>query len=209
MRVAVELVTLTSSSGGEQVADQDRHDLLDHGWRRSSSGPAGFGEDRGGERSRRRQRPPDPGIVIDDQTSPTEIATAVQQAISDGVVGIVSVSPLFFLGAKYAQAAGFRSLAEPLMAASGGRSPTRTCSRLTPHRRPACRSRRAAGQIFKPNGGTVVGLTATGSHRARQTPPTHSQVVARRGPESRRAGRLVPFGSESSTLRRWRPSRQA
>jgi ABC-type branched-subunit amino acid transport system substrate-binding protein len=46
------------------------------------------------------------GIVIDDQTSPTADPTAVQDAISKGVTGIVSVSPLFFLGAKYAQQAG-------------------------------------------------------------------------------------------------------
>ena len=41
------------------------------------------------------------GIVIDDQTSPTEVSTAVQSAISKGALGIVSVSPLFFLAAKY------------------------------------------------------------------------------------------------------------
>src|SRR6185437_7838454 len=46
------------------------------------------------------------GIVIDDQTSPTSDPTAVQDAVSKGVTGIVSVSPLFFLGAKYAQQAG-------------------------------------------------------------------------------------------------------
>jgi branched-chain amino acid transport system substrate-binding protein len=46
------------------------------------------------------------GIVIDDQTNPTSDATAVQDAISKGVTGIVSVSPLFFDGAKYAQQAG-------------------------------------------------------------------------------------------------------
>jgi branched-chain amino acid transport system substrate-binding protein len=46
------------------------------------------------------------GIVIDDQTSPAEDPTAVQQAISKGVTGIVSVSPLFFEGAKFAQQAG-------------------------------------------------------------------------------------------------------
>jgi ABC-type branched-subunit amino acid transport system substrate-binding protein len=46
------------------------------------------------------------GIVIDDQTSPSSDPTAVQDAVSKGVTGIVSVSPLFFLGAKYAQQAG-------------------------------------------------------------------------------------------------------
>ncbi len=41
------------------------------------------------------------GMVLDDQTSPTEIATAVQDAISKGAFGIVSTSALFFLAAKY------------------------------------------------------------------------------------------------------------
>jgi branched-chain amino acid transport system substrate-binding protein len=40
-------------------------------------------------------------LVIDDQTSPTAVATAVQDAISKGAFGIVSASPLFFLAAKY------------------------------------------------------------------------------------------------------------
>ena len=46
------------------------------------------------------------GVVLDDQTSPTEIATAVQDALSKGAVGIVSDSPLFFLADKYPQEAG-------------------------------------------------------------------------------------------------------
>ena len=45
-------------------------------------------------------------LVIDDQTSPTEIATAVNEAISKGAVGIVSDSTLMFLAAKIAQQAG-------------------------------------------------------------------------------------------------------
>ena len=40
------------------------------------------------------------GLVLDDQTSPTEIATAVQEADSKAF-GIVSQSPLMFLAAKY------------------------------------------------------------------------------------------------------------
>jgi branched-chain amino acid transport system substrate-binding protein len=44
-------------------------------------------------------------LVIDDQTSPSEIATAVQEADSKAF-GIVSQSPLFFLAAKYPQEAG-------------------------------------------------------------------------------------------------------
>jgi branched-chain amino acid transport system substrate-binding protein len=45
------------------------------------------------------------GLVIDDQTSPSEIATAVQEADSKAI-GIVSQSPLFFLAAKYPNQAG-------------------------------------------------------------------------------------------------------
>jgi branched-chain amino acid transport system substrate-binding protein len=44
-------------------------------------------------------------LVIDDQTSATEINTAVQLAISKGAFGIVSESPLFFIAAKYPQQA--------------------------------------------------------------------------------------------------------
>ena len=46
------------------------------------------------------------GIVLDDQTSPTAISTAVQDALSKGAFGIVSTSPLFFLAAKYPQQKG-------------------------------------------------------------------------------------------------------
>ena len=40
------------------------------------------------------------GIVIDDQTSPSGVSTAVQDALSKGALGIVSTSPLFFLADK-------------------------------------------------------------------------------------------------------------
>lgn len=45
-------------------------------------------------------------LVIDDQTSPTEISTAVNEAISKGAIGIVSDSALMFLAAKVPQQAG-------------------------------------------------------------------------------------------------------
>jgi branched-chain amino acid transport system substrate-binding protein len=44
--------------------------------------------------------------IVDDQTNPSLTSTAVQGAISNGAVGIVANSPLFFLAAKYAQQAG-------------------------------------------------------------------------------------------------------
>jgi branched-chain amino acid transport system substrate-binding protein len=46
------------------------------------------------------------GLVLDDQTSPTAIATAVQDALAKGAFGIVSTSPLFFLADKTPQQQG-------------------------------------------------------------------------------------------------------
>ena len=46
------------------------------------------------------------GIILDDQTNPTAISTAVQDAMSKNPIGIVSISPLFFLAAKYPNQAG-------------------------------------------------------------------------------------------------------
>lgn len=46
------------------------------------------------------------GIILDDQTSPSQIVTAVKAAISKNPIGIVSISPLFFLAAKYPNQAG-------------------------------------------------------------------------------------------------------
>ena len=40
-------------------------------------------------------------LVLDDQSSPTAVVTATQEAISRGAMGIVSVSPVFFAAAKY------------------------------------------------------------------------------------------------------------
>jgi len=41
------------------------------------------------------------GVVLDDQTSPSYVVTAAQDALSKGVIGIVSTSPLFFEAAQY------------------------------------------------------------------------------------------------------------
>ena len=68
------------------------------------------------------------GIVIDDQTSPTEIATAVQDALSKGAFGIVSDSPLFFLAAKYPNQRACPSRGGSSTAPSGAPSRTPTCS---------------------------------------------------------------------------------
>jgi branched-chain amino acid transport system substrate-binding protein len=44
--------------------------------------------------------------ILDDATSPSQITAAVQAAMSKNPIGIVSISPLFFLAAKYPNQAG-------------------------------------------------------------------------------------------------------
>ena len=71
------------------------------------------------------------GVVLDDQTSPTEITTAVQDAVSKNPAGIVSVSPLFFLGDKYPQQAGLPVTGGFFDGPEWASSHSRTCSPRT------------------------------------------------------------------------------
>ena len=81
-------------------------DLTGAGASQNSSSPAGFNariamqNAEGGVNGHKLV-----GLVIDDQTNPAQIATAVQEADSKAF-GIVSQSPLFFLAAKYPNQAG-------------------------------------------------------------------------------------------------------
>jgi ABC-type branched-subunit amino acid transport system substrate-binding protein len=81
-------------------------DLTGAGGSQNSTSPAGFNariamqNAEGGVNGHKLD-----GLVIDDQTSPSQIATAVQEADSKAF-GIVSQSPLMFLAAKYPNQAG-------------------------------------------------------------------------------------------------------
>jgi len=81
-------------------------DLTGEGGAENASSPAGFNariamqNAQGGVNGHKLV-----GLVIDDQTNPSNIATAVQEADSKAF-GIVSQSPLFFLAAKFPNQAG-------------------------------------------------------------------------------------------------------
>jgi branched-chain amino acid transport system substrate-binding protein len=97
----------TASSAAAPVTIAYITDLTGPGAPQNSSSPAGFNaridlQNAEGGVNGHKLVP----VVIDDQTSPTAIATGVQGAISQGAVGIVSQSPLFFLAAKYPQQMG-------------------------------------------------------------------------------------------------------
>ena len=74
--------------------------------------------------------------VVDDETNPTLTSTAVQGAVSNGALGIVANSPLFYLAANMLKRPACPSLATPLMDQSGESSPTPTCSMRSGEREP-------------------------------------------------------------------------
>ena len=97
----------TASASGAPITIAYITDLTGAGGSENSTSPAGFEarvdlQNAEGGVGGHKLVP----LVIDDQTSPTQIITAVQSAISKGVIGIVSQSPVMFLAAKYAQQAG-------------------------------------------------------------------------------------------------------
>lgn len=97
------------------------------------------------------------GTVYDDQTSLTTITTVVQNAISDGNEGIVSVSPLFFLAAKYAQQAGIPVTGAGIDGSEWGTQPftnmfASDLGSVDPNNPPGT----GLGTFFKQHGGTVA-----------------------------------------------------
>jgi branched-chain amino acid transport system substrate-binding protein len=110
------------------------------------------------------------GIVIDDQTSPTVVTTAVQQAISDGVTGIVSNSPLFFLAAKYAQQAGIPVTGGAFDGSEWGTQPnTNMFPSDTENTNPQIPWTKGTGEFFKSHGGTNLatygyGISPSSTH---------------------------------------------
>jgi branched-chain amino acid transport system substrate-binding protein len=102
-------------------------------------------------------------IVLDDQTSPTQVTTAVQQAISDGVVGIVADSPVFFLAAKYAQQAGIPVTGATADSTEWGTQPnTNMFPSDAGNTNPDVPYTNLLGTFFKSHGGTVVGTYGFG-----------------------------------------------
>jgi branched-chain amino acid transport system substrate-binding protein len=139
------------------------------------------------------------GIVIDDQTSPTVITTAVQQAISDGAIGIVSNSPLFFLGAKYAQAAGIPVTGGSFDGAEWGTQPnTNMFPSDAGNTNPQIPWSTATGSFFKQHGGSIVGtygygISPSSTHATYATAKSSQAVGLKVGVMDV----SVQFGSES------------
>ncbi len=97
------------------------------------------------------------GIVLDDQTSPSGVATAVQDALSKGALGLVSTSPLFFLAAKYPNQQGIPVTGGFFDGPEWGQQPyTNMFAADVGSVNPAYPVNTQIGTFMKSHGGTVV-----------------------------------------------------
>ncbi len=97
-------------------------------------------------------------LVIDDQTSPTEVVTAVRDAVSKGAFGIVSTSALFFEAAKYPNQQGIPVTGGSFDGPEWGTQPyTNMFAADTGSVDPKYPVNTAIGAFLKAHGGTIVG----------------------------------------------------
>jgi len=139
-------------------------------------------------------------LVIDDQTSPTQIATAVQEADSKAF-GIVSQSPLFFLAAKYPQQQGIPVTGSYSDGPEWGQQPyTNMFAADVGSLDPKYPVTTLAGNFLKAHGATVLGTYGYGIS------PSSSRAAIQTADSFKHAGgkvgvlnTTVPFGGVSFT----------
>ena len=96
--------------------------------------------------------------MIEDQTSLTEILTAVQSALSKGAFGIVSASPLFLLSAKYPQEQGVPVTGSYTDGAEWGEHPYTNMFSSDLGSVDPSQPVNTGGKILRQYGGTILGL---------------------------------------------------
>jgi branched-chain amino acid transport system substrate-binding protein len=97
-------------------------------------------------------------LVINDDTSPTTVVTAVQDAISKGALGIVANSALFFAAAKYPQQQGVPVTGNFSDGPEWGEQPyTNMFASDDGSVNPKYPVNTGAGSFLKQHGGTVIG----------------------------------------------------
>ena len=96
--------------------------------------------------------------VVDDQTSPAAVTTAVQNGISKGAIGIVANTPVFFAAAKYAQQAGLPVTGAYTDGPEWGKPPnTNMFASDRGSVDPKYPVNTLTGKILRGHGGTVIG----------------------------------------------------
>ena len=141
------------------------------------------------------------GLVLDDQTSPSAVATAVQDALSKGAFGIVSDSPLFFLAAKYPQQQGLPVTGGFFDGPEWGTQPyTNMFASDAGSVDPKYTVNTGIGAFMKAKGGTVVcsygyGISPSSSRSAVGTVDSFVRAGGRQGV----LDTSIPFGSVAMT----------
>jgi branched-chain amino acid transport system substrate-binding protein len=140
-------------------------------------------------------------LVLDDQTSPTQDPTAVQEAVSHGVIGIVAVSALFFEGAKYAQQAGIPVTGSSSDGPEWGTQPyTNMFSTDTGSINPKYPVNTAVGNFLVAHGGNVVGTYGYGiSPSSTRVAVGTAQAVVHAGGKIGVVDTSIPFGGSDFT----------
>jgi branched-chain amino acid transport system substrate-binding protein len=141
------------------------------------------------------------GVVLDDQTSPTEVATAVQSALSKGALGIVSDSPLFFLADKYPNQQGVPVTGGFFDGPEWGTQPfTNMFASDVGSLDPKYPVNTAIGSFVKAHGGTVLcsygyGISPSSSRSAIGTVDSFEHAGGKEGV----LDTSIPFGSVQMT----------
>lgn len=140
-------------------------------------------------------------LVINDNTNPAQTVTAVQQAISKGVLGIVSVTPLFYAADRYPQQAGVPVTGAAVDGPEWGEKPfTNMFASDTGSVNPTYPATTGLGTFLRAHGGSVIGSYGYGISPL----SAHSAVTA--GVSFQHAGgkvgvvdTSVPFGGVDFT----------
>jgi branched-chain amino acid transport system substrate-binding protein len=140
-------------------------------------------------------------LVIDDQTSPTEITTAVQDAISKGAFSIVAQSPVFFLAAKYPQEAGMPVTGAYTDGPEWGTQPyTNMFASDEGSVNPKYPANTTIDSILKAHGGTVLGAYGYSiSPTSTRAAEGDAQAATHLGMKVGVLNTTVPFGSVAFT----------
>ena len=148
------------------------------------------------------------GMVIDDQT--TNVVTAVQDALSKGVFGIVSVSPLFFQAAKYPNQQGVPVTGGSFDGPEWGTQPyTNMFASDTGSVNTTYPVNTAIGKFLVAHGGNRIGTYANGvSPSSIRSAVGVARGIIYAGGKQAVLDTSVPFGGVDFTTRRWWPSRR-
>jgi ABC-type branched-subunit amino acid transport system substrate-binding protein len=140
-------------------------------------------------------------LVIDDQTNPADVTTAVQSALARGAFGIVSASPLFFLAAKVPQQQGVPVTGSYTDGPEWGQQPyTNMFASDLGSIDPSYPVNTLEGKVLRQFGGTVLGsygysISPTSSREASQEVKSFEHAGGTLGV----LDTSLPFGTENFT----------